>query len=70
MKLKIAGETRELPDSITVAELMEIEQVEMPQYVSVQVNDEFVRIEQYNDRQLNEGDRVEFMYYMGGGKAS
>ncbi len=70
MKLIIAGETRELPDSITVAELLEIEKVEMPQYVSVQVNEEFVRIEQYNDKQLNDGDRVEFMYFMGGGKIS
>ncbi len=68
MKLIVAGETRELPDSITVAELLEIEKVETPQYVSVQVNEEFVRTERYNDRQLNDGDRIEFMYFMGGGR--
>lgn len=35
--------------------------------VSVQVNEEFVEREDFDTLQLNEGDSVDFLYFMGGG---
>ena len=39
----------------------------MPEYVSVSVNEEFVKKNDYGTRALNGGDVVEFLYFMGGG---
>lgn len=68
MKLNVAGTAREYADGLTVAQLLELEKVEMPQYISVSVNDGFVRSESFAETVLREGDTVEFLYFMGGGQ--
>lgn len=35
--------------------------------VTIQVNEDFVEREDYKKIQLKEGDRVDFLYFMGGG---
>lgn len=67
MELIINGETKEVPSNITIEKLLEREEVEMPQYVSVQLNDSFVEREHFADTELKPRDRVDFLYYMGGG---
>ena len=42
MIVKVAGEKKEYPEGLTVKELIEKENVETPQYVTVTINDEFV----------------------------
>ena len=42
MKIKVAGETKEVAESLTIAALIDLEQVETPQYVTVSVNEEFI----------------------------
>ena len=44
------------------------ENVEMPQYVTVTVNDDFVEHGDFESTVLKEGDSVEFLYFMGGGQ--
>jgi sulfur carrier protein len=39
----------------------------MPQYVTVTVNDTFLSNAERASRSLQEGDVVEFLYFMGGG---
>lgn len=68
MKITVAGETKEVKDGITVAELIEQEKVETPEYVSVSVNEEFVQRDAFSSTSLKEGDSVEFLYFMGGGR--
>ena len=68
MKLTVAGKTKEYDEGLTVAQLVELENVEMPQYVSVSVNDDFVRSEAFATTVLQDGDTVEFLYFMGGGR--
>jgi sulfur carrier protein len=68
MKLTIAGETKEVKDGITIAELIEQENVETPEYVTVSVNDEFALRENFETQTLADGDTVEFLYFMGGGQ--
>ena len=45
-----------------------MENVEMPEYVSVSVNEEFIDKGSFDTYTLKEGDEVEFLYFMGGGR--
>ena len=68
MKITVAGEKKEVKDGLTVAELIVAEQVETPEYVTVSVNEEFIEKAAFASRVLQEGDEVEFLYFMGGGQ--
>ena len=68
MKITVAGEEKEREEGLTVAELIVQEKVETPEYVTVSVNDEFVERAQFETQTLKEGDRVAFLYFMGGGR--
>ena len=67
MKITVAGEKKEVADGITVTALIEQENVETPQYVTVSVNEEFLESGAFESTVLKEGDEVEFLYFMGGG---
>ena len=67
MKITVAGEKKEVADGLTVSALIEQEQVETPEYVTVSVNEEFVDQGSFSSHVLKEGDEVEFLYFMGGG---
>ena len=68
MKITVGGEKKEVPDGLTVAELIELEQVETPEYVTVSINEEFIDRSTFESHVLREGDEVEFLYFMGGGQ--
>lgn len=68
MKITVAGVEKEVKDGITVAELIAQENVETPEYVSVSINDDFAKRENFKTQTLSEGDVVEFLYFMGGGR--
>ena len=67
MTITVAGEKKEYKDGLTLPELIEAENVETPEYVTVSINDEFVLTENKESTVLKEGDTVEFLYFMGGG---
>ena len=68
MKITVAGEKKEVADGLTVSGLIELENVETPQYVTVSVNEEFLESDTFDSHVLKEGDEVEFLYFMGGGR--
>ncbi len=53
---------------ITVSELLTISKVENPEVVSVQRNGEFVDKKDLGSTQVKDGDKIDFLYFMGGGK--
>lgn len=66
MKLQINGEQRELPDGLTLAELLE--QLAMKaDRVAVELNREIVRREAWAQTRLQPGDRLEIVQFVGGG---
>ncbi len=67
MKLTINGDVKEIKDGIVLSELLVIENVEMPEMVSVQLNDEFLKQGEYQTITLKENDEINFLYFMGGG---
>lgn len=54
---------------MTVEELIKQNNVENPELVSVQVNEEFLDRNEYAKRQVEEGDEIDFLFFMGGGQA-
>ena len=52
---------------LNVSELIKQSDVQQPDMVSVQVNEEFAEREEWETIQLKEGDKVDFLYFMGGG---
>ena len=68
MKLTITGKVKEYEDGITVARLIELEDVESPLYVTVAVNHAFVDQGAFATTVLKDGDVIEFLYFMGGGR--
>ena len=67
MTITVAGEKKEVKDNLTLPELIEQENVDMPEYVTVSIHDEFVPSEEKAATVLKDGDNVEFLYFMGGG---
>ncbi len=68
MKIIVTGTEKEYPEGTTVEQLIEAENVEMPLYVTVTINDDFVLTADRTTRLLQDGDTVEFLYFMGGGR--
>lgn len=68
MTITVAGNKKEVADNLTVAQLIIDEKVETPEYVTVTINDEFVKSGTFEETTLKDGDVVEFLYFMGGGQ--
>ena len=66
MELKINGKPEQFPGG-SVLDLLKTKKIE-PQMVAVEINDSMVEREQLDATQLKEGDRLEFLFYMGGGR--
>lgn len=69
MKIMVNGEYIELSRSLTVTELLKERQIESPDLVSVEVNEEILAKEAFATTHLRDTDTVEFLYFMGGGAA-
>ena len=67
MKITVSGPEKEVKDGLTLPELIEMENVETPEYVTVSINEEFVESAAKDSTVLKDGDNVEFLYFMGGG---
>jgi sulfur carrier protein len=67
MKLTVTGEVKEYNDGLTLKELVEIEKVETPEYVTASVNDDLLSARDFEGTVLKDGDTIEFLYFMGGG---
>ena len=47
--------------------LLKEARVEAPEYVTVQLNQQFIGRDDFDTTVLHDGDVVDFLYYMGGG---
>ena len=68
MTITVSGEKKEVKEGLSLPELIEICNVENPIYVTVSINDEFIETAKKESTIIKEGDNVEFLYFMGGGK--
>jgi sulfur carrier protein len=66
MQVKLNGEALELPEAVTILQLLERLKVRRD-IVAVEVNREIVPRARHGDRRLEEGDAVEVVTFVGGG---
>ena len=66
MQVKINGKSEEISGG-TVLDLLQAKKIE-PQMVAVEVNDTMLDRKHLATTSLKDGDRVEFLFYMGGGR--
>lgn len=66
MQLQINGQSRELPDGLTVASLLAWLEIKAPR-VAVEVNAEVVVKSRHAQTALRPGDQVEIVTFVGGG---
>ena len=69
MKISVNGDPLVIDRaSPSVADVLLLKQVEQPEMVSVQLNGMFVDKDLYGTTIVREGDEVEFLYFLGGGR--
>ena len=66
-KIIVNGEAQEVQLPLTLTELIKQNDVQQPEMVSIQVNEDFVDRSEWDNIQIKEGDTVDFLYFMGGG---
>ena len=67
MKLTVNGEALEIEKSINLKELLVVAKADQPEYVTVQLNGEFVDHSGFETTFVKDGDQIKFLYFMGGG---
>ena len=67
-KITVNGEPQEVQLPLNLTELIKQNDVQQPEMVSVQVNDDFVDRDEWDALQIKEGDSIDFLYFMGGGR--
>ena len=66
-KITVNGETQEVNLPLSLTELITLNKVLQPEMVSVQVNEDFADRTEWDSIQIQEGDSIDFLYFMGGG---
>jgi sulfur carrier protein len=69
MQIEINGEATEISGEITVTALLAEHDVEQPDMVSVELNGEILNRGDFDNTTVKAADKVEFLYFMGGGRA-
>ena len=70
MKLVINGKEAETAEAGTVSELLAERKVKWPDMVSVELNGSIVERDSFGTTTLSDGDQLEFLYFMGGGRGA
>jgi sulfur carrier protein len=67
IKVLVNGQDENLEPKLSVTQLLKVKDVDMPDMVSVQLNGDILNREAFDSTIVKENDRVEFLYFMGGG---
>lgn len=65
MQLNVSGEVCDCPDGLTVQSWMEYAQIRNPEVALIQVNFKDILRQDWAAVQLNEGDRIDVLYFLG-----
>jgi len=67
MQITLNGDKVDITDGLTLSALLTEQKVQNPDMVSVQIDGEFIDKDQYQSTTIQEGQEVDFLYFMGGG---
>lgn len=70
MQLTVNGKpaTIDSTETLSIPSLLSALKVAQPEYVTVELNGEILDRESFDTTTVRNGDRIEFLYFMGGGK--
>ena len=68
MKLIVNGKESNLAEGLTISQLLAEQNVKMPDMVSVELSGQILKRSDFDNTVLKDDDKVEFLYFMGGGK--
>ena len=70
MNLTVNGKpaTIDASGKLDIHAILEKLQVQQPEYVTVELNGDILEREQFGSVLVKEGDSLEFLYFMGGGR--
>ncbi len=66
IKIKLNGKENEIKSGMTVTDLLTKWQMR-PELVTVEINESILQKLDYETTEIKQGDKVEFIFYMGGG---
>jgi sulfur carrier protein len=66
-QIVVNDERQEVTLPLTLSELIKQNRIFQPEMVTVQINETFIEKEDYDKTQINDGDKIDFLYFMGGG---
>lgn len=64
--ITLNGKKEEIPAEMSIADLLKIKNIR-PEVVTIELNDVIIERTKYPGTSIKSGDRLEFVYYMGGG---
>jgi len=64
--IHLNGKKEDIKTNTTILKLLEVKKIK-PEVVTVELNEKIVDRKEYSEIVLNPGDKLEFVYYMGGG---
>ena len=67
MQVKVNGEVVNLEKPLNINDFLVEVKADQPEYVTVQKNGDFIQRDDFADTIVEEGDEIEFLYFMGGG---
>ncbi len=70
MNIIVNGKEATVSDHATVTVLLSELKVKMPDMVTVELNGNILDRKTFEDTKIEAGDRVEFLYFMGGGRGT
>ncbi len=68
VKIRLNGKEQEIQSGMTVSDLL-LKWKIRPELVTVEVNENILQKLDYDGTEIKPGDNVEFVFYMGGGRA-
>ena len=68
-KIKVNDEEQYVTLPLSLSELIKQNHVFQPEMVSIQVNGQFIQRDDFDATLINDGDEVDFLYFMGGGQS-
>ncbi|HLO27239.1 MAG TPA: sulfur carrier protein ThiS [Geobacteraceae bacterium] len=70
MQLTVNGKpaTIDSTENLSIPSLLSALKVAQPEYVTVELNGEILERESFDTTTVKNGDTIEFLYFMGGGK--
>jgi len=63
----VNGKKEEIANPLTIQGLLEVKKIR-PELVTIELNEEIIAKDKYKTTVLKPQDKVEFVYYMGGGR--